>query len=147
MNEGLDQDPRAGDVFGPVPLRGHHLFCLHFFRGEGCSPAFVAALARTMSRADADGCVLVEGADAVCAACPELVDGVCISESAGDAEVLRLDSLAARVLRARAGDTFTWAELAERLPATAPVWFAGACPDCAWLEVCRAAGLEEFVAE
>ncbi len=129
----------------PVPLRGHHLFCLHFFRGEGYSADFVSALKDTVRQVERDGTVIVQGADTVCAACPELVDGVCLSESAGDAEVLRLDALAHRVLRSRPGDVHDWSELATRLPQTVPVWYAGACPDCSWLEVCRAAGLEEYV--
>lgn len=55
-----------------VKLRGHHLICLHFFKGEGYSKAFVENLREVVKRAENRTLEIVTGGDDVCAACPEL---------------------------------------------------------------------------
>jgi len=61
---------RVADTDGAaVRLRGHHLICLQFFRGEGYSPEFVENLAHVITNATESGALVVAGADRVCAAC------------------------------------------------------------------------------
>ena len=124
----------------PVELRGHHLMCLHFFAGEGYSPAFAANLARALAVAESAGVVVVTGADAVCSPCPGLVGTVCESEG----EVQRLDGLALRLLHLTPGDVVVWDDVRDRLPDVLEAWYAGACDGCSWLSVCTHAGLCEL---
>lgn len=128
----------------PAPLRGHHLICLHFFKGEGYSAEFVEALEDTMERVDEAGCVVVEGRDAVCAACPSLGPDGCESEEAGgEAGIRRIDAIARDLMRLPPGSVVTWDVLVERLPFALRSWYRETCTDCYWLEVCREAGLDE----
>ena len=89
----------------PVRLRGHHLICLQFFRGEGYSEEFVENLAHVVERAASEPALIVAGVDNVCAVCPKFgPDSRCASESAGgEAEIMRIDELALEVLGAAAG--------------------------------------------
>jgi len=124
-------------VTGPVELRGHHLLCLHFFAGEGYSPAFADNLRAMLTAAETDGAVVVNGADSVCTPCPGLTGTMCEAEK----EVRRLDDLALRLLEVAPGDTVVWNNVRDRLPDVLEAWYAGACDGCSWLTVCRPAGL------
>ncbi len=122
-------------------LRGHHLICLQFFRGEGYSDEFVANLTAVLDSLESGGALLVAGADDVCRACPSLSpNGECASvDSGGEAEIARIDALAAQVLGVAVGETVSLAEAARRLrdePAAAAAWRAEACAGCAWESVC-----------
>lgn len=120
-------------------LRGHHLVCLHHFRGEGYSPGFVAELAALIRRAEAGEPVQVLlGADDVCAACPHLEGGACRHTGQSEAEVARMDAAALRLLNLSPGATTTWAWLKGRLPEVMPEWRASFCGECQWR--CEAAG-------
>lgn len=126
----------------PVRLRGHHLICLQFFRGEGYSQEFVGNLAHAIERATGERALIVSGADSVCAACPELgSDSRCASESAGgEVEIARIDELALEILGASTGERLSLPEARERLEADAMgvgMWRASACDGCAWEGVCE----------
>ena len=133
----------AGAAAGaPVRLRGHHLVCLQFFRGEGYSEAFVENLRGVIERAATAPALVVAGADEVCAACPDLgADGCCASADAGgEVEIRRIDALAFALLGVTAGDRVSLAEARERLAADAigvGQWRADACAGCAWEDVCE----------
>jgi hypothetical protein len=124
---------------GPLRLRGHHLVCLQFYRGEGYSDAYVENLTRIVERAATERVVIVDGADDVCAACPGLsAQGVC--EDAGEELVGGLDGLALAVLGAEPGDALTLPEAREQLEADAFAvgrWRARACAGCSWEYVCE----------
>jgi hypothetical protein len=125
----------------PVRLRGHHLICLQFYRGEGYSAEFVENLDHVLERAVAEPVLVIEGADNVCAACPDLgPDSCCASESAGgEEEIARLDELARGVLDIATGEMISLAEARERLESDAVgvgVWRAGACDGCGWESIC-----------
>jgi hypothetical protein len=124
----------------PARLRAHHLMCLNFFDGEGYSEAFVDNLRATLATADADGIVLVEGADDVCAICTHLQDGVCDDES----EIERLDRLARSLMQTEPGAVLTRDEIGARLPDVLDAWYVGACEDCTYLCVCTGAGLGDL---
>lgn len=128
----------TGAVGGVVRLRGHHLICLHFFRGEGYTPEFVRNLRGVMARlGDGDGAgVVVEGADDVCRACGYLVDGLCANEVSGEEKIRRLDALALDLLGLAPGDGFSFATLAEGLAPVLGGWRASACRGCTWESAC-----------
>lgn len=126
-----------------TPLRGHHLICLQFFRGEGYSATYVENLTRVIERTAESPALIVAGPDAVCAACPELgADGLCASTDAGgEEEIRRIDTLALGVLGIEPRATMTLAEARRRLAADAigvGRWRAEACEGCTWETVCEA---------
>jgi len=54
-------------------LRGHHLICLNFFKGEGYSEDFISNIHSVIGE---DNIEIVQGPDDVCAWCPYLKDGM-----------------------------------------------------------------------
>ena len=138
-----DRDADGGAIAdAPVRLRPHHLVCLQFFRGEGYSGEFVANLGVLLARLANEDALVVEGADNVCAACPDLdANGCCASESAGgEPEIARIDALALAVLGLGPGERISLAEARVRLAGDAVGvghWRAEACHGCEWEHVCE----------
>ena len=125
------------NVSPPVELRGHHLICLQFYRGEGYSASFVDNLDGVLARLADEPALVTARADAVCSACPELgADGVC----AGDVEISRIDALASSLLDVQPGQRITLAEARERLVGDAVAtgrWRSEVCDGCVWENVCE----------
>ena len=113
-------------------LRGHHLICLNFFKGEGYSQEFVEALFSVLS---AERFTISEGFDDVCKACPgwQPQDG-CVTY--GEDYIRRIDSLALSLLKLRPGDEVGWDEVRERLRGAMGTWKREVCSDCEWKRVC-----------
>ena len=63
----------------PRPLRPHHGLCMAFFRGEGYSDGFTAALAARLRELEGsqEPVRLTVGVDMVCAPCPHNLGGRC----------------------------------------------------------------------
>ncbi|MBI5231717.1 MAG: DUF1284 domain-containing protein [Coriobacteriales bacterium] len=137
--------PAAGDAVVPEPLvrlRGHHLICLQFFRGEGYSEDFVENLTAALSRLENEPATVVEGADDVCAACPSLsADGLCVSDEAGGEDEIRLlDALALEGLGVGPGDEVRMTEVRTVLAEDGKLvarWRSVACEGCEWARVCE----------
>lgn len=121
-----------------ISLRGHHLICLQFFRGEGYTGEFVVNLNDVLERMAEEGVVVVSGADDVCGACPNLsADRACLDP--GEAQIAQLDSLACETLGVTVGDTATMEDAARTLVARARArekFIASACVGCEWERVC-----------
>lgn len=122
-------------------LRGHHLICLHFFKGEGYDTAFVENLKRVIDSAKRKGIRVQRGADDVCHACPHLAGGECNYRKDNDEEIEGLDALALRLLNLGAGEKADWEALEKRLPRIFPEWKSKACFKCDWLSICRSTEL------
>lgn len=61
-----------------VKLRPHHGMCLAFFVGEGYSEGFTAHMAQVLASLTPESPVrLTAAADAICARCPNDLDGLC----------------------------------------------------------------------
>jgi len=138
----VSETPRSTSDGAHAPhLRGHHLICLQFFRGEGYSAKFVNNLGRVIERAAENPALVVEGADDVCVACPGLAaDGSCLDPNAGEIEVRRLDRLATEVLGVKPGERLSLARARELLTAdaiSAGRWRIEACAGCTWEDVCE----------
>ncbi len=131
-------------------LRGHHLICLQFYRGQGYSDDFVANLDRVQKSAAETPALIVSGPDDVCAACPGLgADGTCQHPDTGEAEALRIDALALQLLDAAIGETLSLSEAHARLSGDAAAvgrWRAESCGSCLWENACDD-GLRSLLAE
>lgn len=121
-----------------IRLRGHHLICLHFFKGKGYDPAFIANLARIMKKAKAGGPVEISaGPDDVCLFCPHLKGRKCSYRENAEAEIKAMDRTALALLRANPGEVAQWKAIAEKIPAIFAKWAAKYCSSCDWRRVCK----------
>jgi hypothetical protein len=122
-------------------LRGHHLICLQFYRGQGYSDAFVSNLDRVQKLAAESPALIVSGPDDVCSACPGLgTDETCQHPDTGEAEALRIDALALQLIDAAIGETLSLSQARERLaadPAACDRWRAESCTGCVWDDACE----------
>lgn len=120
-----------------MELRGHHLVCLHFYRGEGYSPAFVEHLAEIVRRAEeGEEIKVAPEADDVCRACPYLQGGCCEHKEGADEEIRKLDRAALAFLQVNPGDRVSWQDLREKVLAAPNRWFDSFCTGCNWLGLC-----------
>lgn len=121
-------------------LRGHHLVCLHFYRGEGYSASFVEALDALMREAAAAGVVVCEGPDDVCHRCPHLSGERCAYAGDADETVREMDDVARALLRLPAGSPVAWDDVRERVPAMFAQWRGRFCSACDWRGACEKDG-------
>ena len=118
-----------------IHLRPHHLLCLQAFRGKGYSESFVEKMTavHAMLRENPKLEIrLAEGADDLCAACPNLEDGVCTSKKPPVFDRNVLKELENRGIRES-----VLSGLPEELGLTEEL-VRGCCPDCQWQEICLA---------
>ena len=121
-----------------MKLRGHHLVCLHFFRGEGYSADFVAGLYDLLDKAEkGEEIEVVDSADDVCTRCPHLRGTVCHYEPDFEAEINEMDRAAFDLLKTSPGSKIKWNTIAVALPQIFTEWSRRYCGDCDWREACR----------
>lgn len=114
-------------------LRGHHLICLNFFRGEGYSKEFIENLYAVIKKEKIE---IVTGADEVCRKCPYLKEGKCRSSDYTDEKIHLQDREALRLLGFKPGMTVSWKILASKLPEIIDEWKAEFCLNCGYRKVC-----------
>lgn len=122
-------------------LRGHHLICLHFFKGEGYDAPFVENLKGVIDSAAREGVMVQRGADDVCLACPHLAGDECNYRKSGEDEIKRLDALALKLLNLKAGPKADFEAVKKTLPQIFPEWKSRACGKCDWLTTCKSTKL------
>lgn len=115
----------------PVCLRPHHGLCLGFFEGRGYSDSFSRHMAAVLNGLQKDTVVrLKEGADDVCAGCPNLDTG-CPGAARYDESVLAF-------CRLQAGQELTWEALQKTV--AEKIIRAGkleeVCGNCQWNGIC-----------
>jgi hypothetical protein len=121
-----------------IKLRGHHLICLHFFKGEGYNPEFVANLGEILRRAEAGEEIEVySGADDVCKMCPYLKRGRCFYDKDTEAEISEMDKVALRLLRQKTRRRVKWLDIREKIPQIFREWAREYCKNCNWRKVCE----------
>ena len=115
-------------------LRGHHLICLNFFKGEGYSREFSENIWGILEN---EKIQVVFGADDVCIKCPYLKNGLCVYSEKAEESVTELDQMAYRLLDVYPGDTVRWDEIKRKIPRIMKKWKDFACADCDWKNVCE----------
>jgi hypothetical protein len=121
-----------------IKLRGHHLICLHFFRGEGYNPEFVANLREVIKTAEAGEEIEVYSeADDVCKMCPYLKEGICFYDKDAEAEIREMDKVALRLLRLKTHRRVKWLDIREKIPQIFREWAREYCKNCNWRKVCE----------
>lgn len=119
-----------------VRLRGHHLICLQFFRGEGYNREFIENLSHVLKLATNEGVTLAEGGDDICAACPSYTDERCTHQPGGEEKIQNLDALATELLNVEKTH-LSWSEIRDQIPAIIEEWRKKACESCEWKVVCE----------
>lgn len=114
-------------------LRGHHLICLNFFRGEGYSEEFIKNIYSVVGKENVE---IVAGPDEVCARCPYLNDNKCSNGDYTDEKILFQDKEALRLLGFKPGMMVGWKMISARLPGIMEEWKAKFCMNCGYLEIC-----------
>jgi len=114
-------------------LRGHHLICLNFFRGEGYSEEFIKNIYAVIGKEKVE---IVNGADDVCAKCPYLKDDICSSTEYTNEKILIQDKEALKLLGYHAGDIVDWHIISGLIPSILIEWKAKFCKDCGYYKVC-----------
>lgn len=121
-----------------LSLRGHHLICLHFFRGEGYSQEFISQLELTLKKAEGGEQIrVVSGADEVCAICPYSNDGLCAFAEGAEQEIQEMDDTALSLLSLTKGDTVQWPAMKSKIPVLFRVWSEKYCVGCSWRQTCK----------
>ena len=114
-------------------LRGHHLICLNFFRGEGYCDDFIKNIYEVLQKEKVE---IVAGPDEVCSKCPYLKSGKCANNEYSDEMILAQDHEALRLLDFVPGETIEWKMITERLPDILDEWKAQFCAGCGYKKVC-----------
>ena len=114
-------------------LRGHHLICLNFFRGEGYSEDFVRNIYSVIGRESIE---IVSGPDEVCMRCPYLKNDKCSSNEYTDDKIMHQDREALKLLGFRSGMVIDWMMISARLPLVLEKWKEEFCTGCGYQETC-----------
>jgi hypothetical protein len=114
-------------------LRGHHLICLNFFRGEGYSEEFIENLYAVIKKEKIE---IVTGADEVCRKCPYLKEGKCRNSDYTDEKIHIQDQEALRLLGFESGMIDDWKMIASKLPTIIEEWKDEFCLACGYRKVC-----------
>jgi len=114
-------------------LRGHHLICLNFFRGEGYSEDFIRNIYSVIGKEIIE---IVTGPDDVCSRCPYLKEDMCNNPEYSDEMILLQDSEALRLLEFKPGMRVDWRMISDKLTGIMGDWKARFCRECGYRNVC-----------
>jgi len=121
-----------------IKFRGHHLICLHFFKGEGYSREFIENLQKILKRAGhGEEIEVCSGPDEVCRICPYLKEEKCLYDKDAETEIRKMDRMALQLLSLNTDDRVTWTHIKEKVPEIFIQWAREFCKDCDWRWVCE----------
>ncbi len=126
-----------GEGIKMLNLRGHHLICLNFFKGEGYNELFVKNLEEILGKIEKENIKIIEGFDDVCKSCPYLKEGRCEYEEGAEEKIRKQDKTALNLLNIREGEIITWEEIRNKLSEVFSQWYETYCYACDWLKVCE----------
>lgn len=131
-------------------LRGHHLLCVHGFRGMGYSPTFVERMTEIVAkvRNDHDDFMIktVAAFDDACMACPHRGNTKCEASAGSNEHVLSMDEKVLAHLGLEKEKTYLKSHLvALTASKVTPDDLDYLCKGCSWLPygVCKE-GIEEL---
>ncbi len=118
-------------------LRGHHLICLHFFRGEGYNEGFIKNLVLVLKSAEHSPIRIAHDIDDVCVKCPHVRNDRCGYADHSDPEIREMDKRAMDLLNVERGAEIAWTEIRERIPGIFRAWHDSYCIACGWRVACE----------
>ena len=125
-------------------LRGHHLLCVHGFRGMGYSPKFVhkmEGVVKDMRDKSIDFPIrVVVALDETCSACPHNGGDICKARPDSQAHVTSMDRKVLAKLGLTAGESYMKSDIIQRIQhRVEPDDLDDLCAGCSWLQygVCK----------
>lgn len=118
-------------------LRGHHLVCLEFYKGQGYDIAFVDNLKEAIERAEEYGIEAIFGPDDICKACPHLKGGQCMNSESAEEEIQKMDEFALGMLGIEEGAVVSRNEISRKIPSYFKLWHDEFCAGCSWRQACE----------
>ena len=118
-------------------FRGHHLICLHFYKGEGYNDDYIEHLSNTLELAEKGAIEICEGADCICAKCPNLSDDNCAYYENAEADIRRMDATALDLFGLSPDTSIPWKEVREKVEKIFHDWYGLYCKDCNWISACQ----------
>jgi len=115
-----------------VRLRGHHLICLHFFRGEGYEDIFIENLRNVLKRIETEDIEVCEAADAICEKCPYVKGSKCLYDRQADDEIREMDKAAISFLGIDKNARITWQKIKGKIPEIFLLWYRDYCSEGEW---------------
>lgn len=117
-------------------LRGHHLLCLHGFRGRGYSLDFIENMQTIRDRLIESPELQVEvliSPDMICESCPNLSDNKCIGAGEGsEAHISAKDAFVLSSLSLEAGAVVSAGQLFAETANAFCTGLADVCSKCEW---------------
>lgn len=130
----------VGKILKMRILRGHHLLCVHGFKGMGYSPTFVEKMSEIVEEIRAHNLDFpiktIVGLDETCTFCPNKREGYCES----DPFVTNLDKKVISYLGIKADEEYKKSELVSLVARKVdPEDLDFLCEGCSWLPhgVCK----------
>lgn len=128
----------------PLRLRGHHLLCVHGFRGMGYSPSFVEKMweiVKDIRNEEKDVPIqVVVALDEACFSCPHHGESTCQADPNSNEHVVSMDRRVLEHLGLEENEIYLKSELL-RLTAqkVRPDDLDRLCANCSWLQygVCK----------
>ncbi|GGJ76547.1 hypothetical protein GGR02_002866 [Anoxybacillus voinovskiensis] len=128
----------------PLRLRGHHLLCVHGFRGMGYSPSFVEKMkeiVRDIREEEKETLIqVVVALDEACFSCPHHGESTCQADTTSNDHVVSMDKKVLTHLGLEENAVYLKSELL-RLTAkkVRPDDLDYLCANCSWLSygVCK----------
>lgn len=125
-------------------LRGHHLLCVHGFRGMGYSPEFVKkmeSIVKDIRDPEQDFYIKVVAAfDDACMSCPHRGLEICEASEGSNEHVLSMDGKIIRHLGLEPGESYLKSQLVKLTSEKVePDDLDYLCKNCSWLQygVCK----------
>jgi len=119
------------DKMQAAKLRGHHLICLNFFRGEGYSEDFIKNIYSVTGKQKVE---VIEGADEVCSKCPYLKENRCSNYA--EEIIMFQDKEALELLGVKPGMVVDRKIIAAKIPDIIERWKVQFCMECGYRRVC-----------
>ena len=117
-------------------IRPHHGLCAQFFEGKGYNAEFIRHMTGMLRDLSGQSVRLVLQTDAICQACPNQENQLCLSQS----KVMQYDRQVLKLCGLQAYTVIGWQDFLNliqkniirkgRLP--------DICPDCQWFRICSA---------
>lgn len=125
-------------------LRGHHLLCIHGFRGMGYSDLFAENMKKIVDEIrdeSLDFPIQVKTSlDDACSACPHNGESICAASPFSQFHVTSMDQRVLQKLGLKAGETYLKSDLIQLTAlAVQPDDLDVLCAGCSWLSygVCK----------
>lgn len=118
-----------------IKLRAHHGLCILFFEGKGYDLNFINNMSKIINQlSNNPEVIVVNQADAICVACPNLVKNCCSNED----KVFNYDKMVLELCEISENSILSWIDFTKLIKTK--IIDAGkmklVCKNCCWKSIC-----------